>query len=341
VPQNSNIWVSGWAADKKIKGPATKVVVLIDGTPFSNANLGASRPDVAAALGSSSYTNTGWYLNTSIGSLATGTHSVTAVAYDSTNATTTVGAATITVTVPNTPPFGGLDSATGATTKTSTVPQGTSLVVSGWAADKEDGAPIGHVAILIDNNVIGNATLGGSRSDVAAYFNNSSYANSGYQMTYSIGSLAVGSHSVTAVAYDKTGASTTIGSLQISVSASAPTNTPPFGSLDWALGASTNSSTVPQGTNLVVSGWAADKEDGAPVGHVAILIDNVVIGNATLGGSRADVAGYFNNSSYTGSGYQLTYNIGSLASGAHTVTAVAYDSAGVSTVLGALPITVQ
>jgi hypothetical protein len=241
---------------------------------------------------------------------------------------------------PNTPPFGSLDSAVGATTNTSTVPQGTNLVVKGWAADQQDGAPVNHVTVLIDGTSVGNATLGFSRPDVAAYFNNSSYNASGYQLNYNIGTLALGAHSVTAVAYDSAGASTTLGTLQITVG-TASANTPPFGSLDSAVGATTNSSTVPQGTNLVVSGWAADQQDGAPVNHVTILIDGSSIGNATLGFSRPDVAAYFGNSAYTNSGYQLTYNIGTLALGTHSVTAVAYDSQGVSTTLGVLQITVQ
>jgi hypothetical protein len=337
VPQNSNIWVSGWAADKKAKGPATKVVVLIDGTPLSNANLGTSRPDVAAALGSSSYTNTGWYLNTSIGSLATGTHSVTAVAYDSTNATTTVGAATITVTVANTPPFGTMDGAVSASGGTSSVAQSSNLWVSGWAADQQDKAPVTKVVVLIDGTPFGNATMGAARPDVASALGSSAYANSGWYLNQSIGSLAAGTHTVTAVAYDSANATTTLGSAQITVTVS---NTPPFGSMDAAVNAGNGTSTMAQNSTMWVSGWAADQQDKAPVTKVQIFIDGVAVANATMGTSRPDVASALGSSSYTNSGWWLTYNIGTLSVGTHTVSAVATDSAGASTTLGSAQITV-
>ena len=65
------------------------------------------------------------------------------------------------------------------------------------------------VVVLIDGAPVGNATLGLSRPDVAAAFNDPRYTNSGYSFTYNVGALAIGTHSVSTVAYDSAGASTT------------------------------------------------------------------------------------------------------------------------------------
>src|SRR5205807_51235 len=88
---------------------------------------------------------------------------------------------------------------------------------------------------------------------------------------------------------------------------------------------------------LVVSGWAIDFEDTQAT-RVDVLVDGAVVGSATLGLSRPDVAAALGDARFTNSGWSLSYNIASLASGAHTVSAVAYDSAGVTTILRGRPI---
>jgi hypothetical protein len=61
-------------------------------------------------------------------------------------------------------------------------------------------------------------TLGISRPDVAAAYNEPSWSNSGYQLFMGASGLGVGSHSVTAVATDKSGNnSTTFGPLTFTV----------------------------------------------------------------------------------------------------------------------------
>src|SRR5207302_353374 len=122
------------------------------------------------------------------------------------------------------------------------------------AADKEDGAPVSSVQVLIDGQVVGNATLGRARPDVASAFGDSRYTNSGWSFSYNIGNLAAGSHTVTAVATDSAGASSTLppspGAGTITVTA----NTSPFGHLEEATG--TNGSTsLAQNSTLIVGGW--------------------------------------------------------------------------------------
>ena len=129
-----------------------------------------------------------------------------------------------------------------------------------------------QVQILVDGTAIGNATLGGSRPDVATALNNAAYTNSGWTFTYAALSLPVGTHTVSVVATDSLNLSTTIGSKSITVTGVAP-----FGSVDQAVDSSTGSTTVSHADNLLVRGWAADIQDNAPVKQVQILVDGTAV----------------------------------------------------------------
>jgi hypothetical protein len=196
---------------------------------------------------------------------------------------------------------------------------------------------VSRVSILIDGTAAGNATLGQARPDVAAAYNNSAYTSSGWRFTYAVSGLIAGTHTVTAMAYDSQGLSAQlVGSKTITVA-----GVPPFGNEEAAVDATTGAATVPQSDNLLVKGWAADAHDGAPVSRVSILIDGTAAGNATLGQARPDVAAAYNNSAYTSSGWTFTYAASGLIAGTHTVTAMAYDSQGLSAQLvGSKTITV-
>src|SRR5207237_2287778 len=138
---------------------------------------------------------------------------------------------------------------------------------------QEDGAPVSRVQVRIDGVAVGNATLGFSRPDVASAYGDNRYTNSGWRFSYNVASLALGTHTVTAVAFDSAGVSTVLrGAKTITVSIA---NTAPFGWIDGAVNAGNGSTTIPQNGTLAASGWAADQEDGAPVGRVQGRIDGV------------------------------------------------------------------
>ncbi|MFA5264925.1 MAG: MBG domain-containing protein [Opitutaceae bacterium] len=121
----------------------------------------------------------------------------------------------------------------------------------------------------------------------------------------------------------------TMGSGNATITANSA-NDAPTGWLDSA------SSPVIQNQNITGSGWAADNETGSPVSHVDILIDGVPpvpACQATLGGSRPDVASSYGRPDYTNSGYSFSYNIGTLSVGPHTISTKAYDAQGASAVL--------
>ena len=215
VAKTDSVRVAGWVADKTDGAPLSNVKVYIDGTLVGTPTLGIARPDVAAAYSNSAYANSGYQLLYSAATLSAGSHAVTVVAIDSGGTSTTFGPRTMTVTAA--PPFGNLEAAVDSVTGSTTVAKADSVRVAGWVADKTDGAPVSNVKVYIDGTLVGTPTLGIARPDVAAAYSNAAYTNSGYQLLYSAASLSVGTHSVTVIAIDSAGGSTTFGPRAITV----------------------------------------------------------------------------------------------------------------------------
>jgi hypothetical protein len=97
---------------------------------------------------------------------------------------------------------------------------------------------------------------------------------------------------------------------------SPETNKLPFGHLDVAY--------YKDGI-FQASGWAADTEDSAPIQKVMVYIDNKLLGKASMGFERPDVAKHFNTPKWSKSGWQMKAKI-PLSKEQHTVSAYAYDS---------------
>ena len=110
----------------------------------------------------------------------------------------------------------------------SAVIQGQTISGSGWAGSPQMGAPLSTVQIRIDGGANGtfSASLGGYRPDVQTanatwgQWSPYNFTSSGWSFSYNTASLAPGSHSFTAVAFDNSyGVSATIGTQSFSVSA--------------------------------------------------------------------------------------------------------------------------
>jgi hypothetical protein len=300
IPVSDVLAVVGWAADVKDGAPVKQVEITIDGSAVGNASLGSARPDVAAAYNNSSYLNSGWSFVYSASYMAAGTHTVSAVAFDSLGLSTTIGTKTFTVTG-NAPPFGNLDWAGDQKNGATTIPSADVLAVVGWAADGTDGAPVKQVQVSIDGSLVGSASLGSARADVAAAFG-ARFINSGWSFVYAASYMAAGTHTVSAVAFDSLGNQTLLGSKTFTITGNAP----PFGNLDWAGDQKNGATTIPSADVLAVVGWAADGTDGAPVKQVQVLIDGSLVGAASLGSARADVAAAF-GARFTNAGWSFVY----------------------------------
>jgi hypothetical protein len=207
------------AADPHDGSPVTQVQILIDGTVRGNATLGLASTGLEATYNNPAYAHAGWSFTYSAAGLSLGTHNLTAIAKDSLGLTTTLGTVTFTVATTSAgPPVGWVFPVKDVTTGSAgTVAQPHSLVVTGVAGDPHDGTPVGQVQILIDGTVTGNATLGNTSPGLKATYNNPAYANGGWSFTYSASGLSLGTHTVTAIAKDSLGLSTTLGTVTFTV----------------------------------------------------------------------------------------------------------------------------
>jgi Bacterial Ig domain len=97
------------------------------------------------------------------------------------------------------PPEGFVDEVNGK------LKTGGSITVVGWAADTEDGAPVKKVEVLLDNNVVAQATLGGDRVDVANTIGRQEWLHAGWAASVSLANVAPGRHTIAAIAYDSAG----------------------------------------------------------------------------------------------------------------------------------------
>jgi len=79
--------------------------------------------------------------------------------------------------------------------------------------------------------------------------------------------------------------------------------------------------------NLGVGGWVIDAGswNGTGISAVHIYVNSTFVGAATYGLSRSDVANAYGDSRFTNSGYNLTFNTGSLPNGPATLK-VGYQS---------------
>ena len=340
VASTDSIYINGWAADPTDGSPVTSVIVYIDGVSIGAPTLGVSRPDVASYYNNPAYTNSGFTLYYPASGLSAGSHTITAVETNGGGVKTTLGPLSITVNVVVVypAPIGNLETAEDASTLSTTVQSTDNLYVSGWIADPTDGSPMSNVHVLVDGVSVGTPTLGISRPDVASYYNNPAYTNSGFTFTYAASQLSPGSHAITVVGTNSHGVSTTFGPLTISV---VHVNVPPVGNLETAADSATLQPSISQSSGtLYINGWAADYQSNSGVASVSILVDGAAFGTATTGISRPDVAAYYNDPGWTNSGFDLYSSVSALSQGTHQVTAVATDLLGLQTTLGPLTITI-
>ncbi|HEX4005859.1 MAG TPA: hypothetical protein VHX60_06770 [Acidobacteriaceae bacterium] len=342
VAQADSLEVKGWVWDTVDGAPMSNVKVYIDGALVGTPTLGVARPDVVLAQNNSALMYAGYQFVASAATLSLGTHGLTVIATDSKGESTTFGPVSFAVAATTVlgGPFGSIGEVVDSTTFSTTVGQADSLLVRGWVADPQDGAPLSNITVYIDWwTSAGTPTLGIARPDIAAKYG-SAYGNAGYQLTYSVATLAIGGHQVTVIATDSGGRSKTFGPVAFTVAASAGAG-PPIGAIGEAVDSTTLSSTVSPGDSLLVRGFVADPADGSPLINVKVYMDGVLAGTPTLGIARPDVVAVYHDAAYLHSGFQFLDPANSLAAGAHTVTVVAVDSGGRSKVLGPVGFTVE
>jgi sulfur relay (sulfurtransferase) complex TusBCD TusD component (DsrE family) len=206
-----------------------------------------------------------------------GSHTLAAMAYDNAGASKTSASATISVSAPNVAPTVALTSPAAG----QSFVQGTAVTLSATANDS-DGT-VSRVEFRANGMKLG--------EDTSAPY------------SYSWAGAPVGSHTLTAMAYDNAGASKISAAVTISVTASVP-NAPPA----VALTAPAAGQSFVQGTAVTLSATASDS-DGT-VSRVEFYANGVKLGEDTS-------APY----SYSWMGAPV---------GSHMLTSVVYDNAGAS-----------
>ena len=264
-------------------------VVTVNATASDNVAVASVQLQVDGANVGAEDTNSPYSFSWSTTSVSNGSHTLTAVAKDSAgNAATSAG---VKVTVSNT-------NSTPPPTVSITSPSN-NATVSGVVtvnATASDSAGMASVQLQVDGANVGAADM-----------------NSPYSFSWSTTSVSNGSHTLTAVAKDSSGGTTTSADVKVTVNNSD--TTPPTVSIT----SPTNNATV-SGTVSV----SATASDNVAVASVQLQVDGANVGAAD-----------------TSSPYSFSWSSTSVSNGSHTLTAVAKDSAGNKTTSAGVKVTVN
>jgi len=322
---SGTVTVSGWAInnDTMAGTPIGSVHVLVDRTAVGTATYGVSRPDVCAAYpGRPSCPNVGYTYSLNTATLTPGSHTLTVTATDSASPPDT-GSASVTVFVGSAAavmPSVFIDSPAPGATVSGVV------TVEGWAIDNAStvGTAISSVQVLVDGTAVGTANYGVNRPDVCAAFpGRPGCPDVGFTYSLNTAALTAGLHSITVTAKDSASPPDS-GSAKVTIIVGSGAAVIPTVHIDSPAPGATVSGTV------TISGWAIDNDAkvGTAIGSVHVLVDGTVVGTATYGASRPDVcAAYPDRPGCPNVGFTYSLNMATLASGSHTITVTATDSA--------------
>lgn len=289
----NSVPVNGWALN--FSG-LQQVEIFVDNNKVGNAAIGIARPDVNKYYPQYKQTNSGFNYNLDTSKLSEGFHVVTvkATGKDSTvsskNYVISRPAAMTCIDVPK-----GL--VKGNTTK-----------VAGWALNPSG---VKQVNVLVDGDNKGTAIIGDSRPDVARFYPQYKNTTSGYHYTLDTSTIGGGKHTVTVQAVGNDG----------SVKTTSVTITRP----DSLLCIDSPKQGQSLKNSIDVSGWSLDITGTK---QVSILVDNQLVGNATLGISRPDVNKFYPDYNIVNSGYKYNLDLSKLSKGTHTITVTSTGNSG-------------
>ena len=285
---SSSFNIVGWALN--VSG-VKEVDIFIDGVDKGTATLGTSRPDVYNAYKNYNSKNSGYNYTVAFNSIGSGDHmlEVKAIGNDGSVKTNTVS-------INKLPLLLSVDSPTND--KSVSNPVG----ISGWALNPSG---VKEVDILVDGVEKGTATLNASRVDVYNAYKDYNNVNSGYNYKLDLSTASYGKHNIEVKAIGTDGTSIdSIKSITLTkLKSIVDIDTPNTGSV--------------VGSNFTIAGWALDSSG---VSQVQIYCGSKLLGNATVGGSRADVDKAYPAYNTPNSGYSFPVDITSLVSGNNTLT---------------------
>ena len=302
----------GWAISST--APVSTVSIAIDGAPYGNALYGLSRPDVCAAFPASlNCPNEGWSFSLDTSTLANGLHVLTVTTSGSSQQSGLSTQFTVANWTTANPMKVSIDNP-----NAQSGPLSGNVGIFGWAIDQL--AAIQKVSIAVDGNPLGNAFYGDNRSDVcAAVFAASGCPNVGWNFFLDTMLLSDGSHTLAVTGTTVEGQSSTFTSaFQVANGGKTPVHV----SID-----APSSGGILSGT-AGIFGWALNT-NGAQIVSVVILVDGVVNGTATYGGTRTDVcAVYATGGGCPNVGWNYQLDTSPFANGGHVLEARALAADG-------------
>ncbi|MFT8316348.1 MAG: NlpC/P60 family protein [Clostridium sp.] len=288
--------IGGWALNKSgIK----EVQILVDGKFKGRAKIGISRPDVAKVYPAYGSKTSGYNYILNSSSISQGSHTIAVKAIGKDNTSNT---SLVKINVNRLPSMVDID------TPTSGFNVNNNFNVTGWALN---GSGVKQVQVYVDNTLIGNASTGRFRPDVAKVFPKYNNKNSGYSLTIPKNRIPVGNHTIVVRANGNDGIITTN-----SVKISKPKDL-------LCIDSPQQGQYVKN--SLTIAGWALSIEN---MRQVKILVDNKFVGNASIGLSRPDVAKAYPFYLKGNSGFRYSLDVSKLSKGNHTITVSAIDVSG-------------
>lgn len=192
--------------------------------------------------------------------------------------------------------------------------------ISGWLYDPEG---VSKIEVLVDGSVAGEAVYGNSRPDVQKIYPELG-SNLGYHYDLDTTKLSEGEHTITVRETSNSGTQTSLTSRTVTIVRQIVT-----GNLERPANGAISGITK-------VSGWIYDS-DG--VSKVEILVDGVVVGQATYGISRPDVKKVYPE---FGSNVGFSYDLDTtkLSEGEHKISARETGNKGTQVLLKTITVNV-
>jgi hypothetical protein len=352
VPSGAALHVRGWAPNLDASGPATAVVLSVDGSHKYHARIGGLRPDVARHFDNDGLSTSGFEAIVTTGRLAPGDHEIVAYTVDAQQRRYARVAQTLHFTIvadwtslPADAPrrdtvcSGSLDrivdESRGLTLTPNAgvvaVPRGSLLSLAGWFYDPSTTETITRAYAVVDGERAFPVAYGEPRLDVAAQVGRAMPAEVGFSVSIPTVTLKRGMHSVEIFALAADGATliATPINLQIIVGQSSSARLPlaemTLAFLDDVVRVQRGPARevgaplrILRGDRLFVRGWAVDEPARNVAAGVVIVIDGKIEVPALYGLPRPDVAEVHGNDAFLRSGFSGEIETDDLAAGLHT-----------------------
>jgi hypothetical protein len=349
VPSGAALHVRGWAPNLDVTGPATQVVLSVDGVHKHHARVGGLRPDVARHFDNDNLGASGFEAIVTTGRLAPGEHEIVAYSVDAKSRRYARLAQSLTFTIvvdwKSLPPdvvrrdtlcAGNLDEVVdesrGRTLEpidgTVAVPRGSLLTLRGWLSNRSPAAPFEAAYALVDGERAYPLEYGSPRPDVSGALEGAESTDVGFRVSIPTVTLKRGMHRIEIVGMDGDTVVPSPITLEIIVGQSS--------SARFALHQMTSAfledvvrirtGTAPElggplrvmrGDRLFVRGWAIDDVARDVAAGVVFVIDGRIEVPALYGLPRPDVAEVHQNDALVRSGFSGEIETDDLPAGLH------------------------